>query len=103
MFHLDLRTIEALIGLLSIVGIVAFNLEKFRKFYMLITVLIMLLRFYKHIAPMAKHYFDTHPMGKKLKPKTTIDNKITYLIKTHQLPYDNIKRHNELEKQGAQG
>ncbi len=69
----------------------------------MVTVLVMLLRFYKHIAPMAKHYFDTHPLGKKLKPTTKIDNKITHLIKTQQLPYDNTTLHEQLKKHGAEG
>ena len=95
--------VDLMIGFISIAIIGAARIEPFRKYVMLIQVLLMLLRFYKHIGPMAKHYFSTHPDGKKLRPSTKIDNKINYLIKTHQLPYDNNSRHEELKKHGAAG
>lgn len=63
--------------------------EKIKAILILLEIFMVLLKLYKHVAPMLKHYIDTHPAGRKLKEKTNLDNKIDYLIKTHQLPYDN--------------
>ncbi|SRR6266568_7137390 len=95
--------VDVVIAVLSLLFLYATFFEKLRAILILLQVLLMMLRWYKHIAPMIKYYFDTHPLGRQLKRKTTLDNKINYLIKTHQVPYDDVSRHEELEKKGAAG
>lgn len=95
--------IDIIIAALSLLAFGLIGVERFKQLGSLIYVLIILLRLYKHIGPMAKHYFDTHPVGRRLRGKTKIDNKINYLIKTHSLPYDKDKQHDELVKHGAEG
>lgn len=95
--------IDILIAFLSFIVLGVANVQKLRRLAIFVQMLLLLLRFYKHIGPMAKHYFDTHPVGKQLKRKTKLDNKINHLIKTHQLPYDKEEHHKKLKDRGAEG
>lgn len=95
--------IDIVISLLTIFAIGITGIDRIKRFASLLYLLVILLKFYKHIGPMAKHYFDTHPVGQKLRRKTKIDNKLNTLIQKHQLPYDKEALHAKLEKEGAHG
>lgn len=95
--------IDVLIGIVSLSIFAIAGVDRLKRFIFLLHVMLLLLRFYKHIAPMAQHYFKTHPTGQGLRRKTKIDNRIDYLIKEHKLPYDKEAEQKKLEAQRAAG